>query len=118
MGDTMDGYKCWRCFHVVPSEEMLKGEKDVPKCPLCGEEKLVKKMCILDTGVCRCARDTHAEVILCKSCHDPMCPECGSHDVVGVSRVTGYLSDVSGWRRSKKAEFDDRMRYNVGEAFR
>jgi anaerobic ribonucleoside-triphosphate reductase len=42
-----------------------------------------------------------------------VCPECGSHDVTQISRVTGYLQDVSGWNASKQQELKDRMRYSV-----
>ncbi len=109
----MDGYKCYTCLRIIKTGDIeLDGEK--PKCPICGEVKVFKKMCPMDTGECRCAHDTHAEVKLCPTCRDPVCPECGSHDVVGVSRVTGYLSDVAGWRASKRAELEDRIRYDVG----
>ena len=42
-----------------------------------------------------------------------ICPECGSHDVSQVSRVTGYLADVAGWNQGKQQELKDRARYNV-----
>jgi anaerobic ribonucleoside-triphosphate reductase len=32
---------------------------------------------------------------------------------VQVSRVTGYLQDVSGWNAGKRQELKDRMRYSV-----
>ena len=41
------------------------------------------------------------------------CPECGSHDVVQISRVTGYLQEVSGWNAGKQQELKDRARYTV-----
>ena len=37
----------------------------------------------------------------------------GSHDVVQISRVTGYLQDVSGWNAGKQQELKDRVRYSV-----
>ena len=49
----------------------------------------------------------------CPLCGQAVCPECGSHDVVQVSRVTGYLQDVSGWNAGKQQELKDRMRYSV-----
>jgi len=107
MTENEEMYKCFNCFLIFRKWEMIEDE-----CPECHTHHLVKKMCEKDTGVCHCAHDTHESVILCPVCNDPVCPECGSHDVVGVSRVTGYLSDVSGWRASKKAEFKDRTRYN------
>jgi ribonucleoside-triphosphate reductase len=38
------------------------------------------------------------------------CPICGSETEV-YSRITGYLQKVSGWNKSKQAEFKDRKRY-------
>jgi len=108
METKKDRYKCFNCFLIFEETEM---EDEL--CPGCQTSHLLKKLCKNDPGVCKCALDTHPNVILCPICNDPICPECGSHDVVGVSRVTGYLSDVSGWRNSKKAEFKDRQRYNM-----
>jgi len=101
------GWKCYNCFTVV-----YELEEDV-NCPVCHTKILLKEMCEYDTGRCKCALDIHAGVHLCPKCNEPMCPECLSHDVVGISRVTGYLSDVSGWRQSKRAELKDRKRYDI-----
>ncbi len=38
------------------------------------------------------------------------CPSCGSTDVDGITRVTGYFSRISGWNEGKKAELSDRHR--------
>ncbi|MBP8676317.1 MAG: oxidoreductase, partial [Methanoculleus sp.] len=38
---------------------------------------------------------------------------CGSHDVMQISRVTGYLQDVAGWNAGKQQELKDRVRYSV-----
>jgi anaerobic ribonucleoside-triphosphate reductase len=38
------------------------------------------------------------------------CPHCGSMDVDGITRVTGYFSKVSGWNDGKRAELADRYR--------
>ena len=43
----------------------------------------------------------------------PVCPGCGSHDVAQISRVTGYLQEVSGYNRAKQQEVKDRTRYNA-----
>lgn len=48
----------------------------------------------------------------CPVCGHPMCPDCMNHNVDVISRVTGYLSTVSGWNAAKKQEFKDRQRYN------
>ena len=41
------------------------------------------------------------------------CPFCGSMDVDGITRVTGYFSKVSGWNDGKRAELADRFRSSV-----
>jgi anaerobic ribonucleoside-triphosphate reductase len=46
-------------------------------------------------------------------CGEAVCPECGSHDVTQISRVTGYLQDVSGWNAGKQQELKDRTHYNA-----
>ena len=62
-------------------------------------------------------RDDPTMCLRCRAaqmlCGKPVCPECGSHDVVQVSRVTGYLQDVSGWNAGKQQELKDRTRYSV-----
>lgn len=49
----------------------------------------------------------------CPLCHKPVCPCCFSHNVHAISRVTGYISSVSGWNEAKKEELKDRKRYNL-----
>lgn len=41
------------------------------------------------------------------------CPHCGSTDVDGITRVTGYFSKVSGWNDGKRAELADRFRSSI-----
>jgi ribonucleoside-triphosphate reductase len=41
------------------------------------------------------------------------CPHCGSMDVDGITRVTGYFSKVSGWNDGKHAELKDRHRSRI-----
>lgn len=93
-------YKCHTCLHVVTESP----------CPCCGEEKL-EPMCPLDH--CNCHHGITESVEYCPLCGAPICPECGSHDVSQVSRVTGYLSEVSGWNQGKQQELKDRTRYKV-----
>ena len=92
-------YKCHSCCKIVES---------VP-CPECGEMS-VAIMCPLDH--CGCGHDLITSHAYCPLCGDAVCPGCGSHDVVAISRVTGYLQDVSGWNLGKRAELKDRTRYN------
>jgi RNA polymerase subunit RPABC4/transcription elongation factor Spt4 len=93
-------YKCHTCYHVVD---------DTP-CPACGETQLVI-MCPLDH--CHCTHSITETIEYCPLCGQPVCPECGSHDVSQVSRVTGYLADVAGWNQGKQQELKDRSRYTV-----
>jgi hypothetical protein len=94
-------YKCHAC-HTFFDEKFLKEGK----CPVCGA--IPEKNCPLD-HLCKCHHDINAGVKLCPTCGRPTC-DCGSHDVVVISRVTGYLSDVSGWNEAKKQELKDRNR--------
>ena len=41
------------------------------------------------------------------------CPHCGSMDVDGITRVTGYFSRISGWNNGKRAELADRSRSGI-----
>jgi anaerobic ribonucleoside-triphosphate reductase len=50
---------------------------------------------------------------ICPSCNRPICPECCNHQVVSLSRVTGYMSDISGWNNAKRQELKDRKRYTI-----
>jgi uncharacterized CHY-type Zn-finger protein len=93
-------YKCHTCHLIV----------DSTPCPHCGETRL-QILCPLDH--CRCSHEVIASIEYCPLCHEPVCPECGSHDVVQISRVTGYLQDVSGWNAGKQQELKDRVRYTV-----
>jgi len=79
-------------------------------CPKCGSSH-IDKMCPADH--CHCSHDVIEKIEFCKVCGEPACPECNTHDIVAISRITGYLSDVSGWRASKIAELKDRKRYDV-----
>jgi RNA polymerase subunit RPABC4/transcription elongation factor Spt4 len=93
-------YKCHTCHLIV----------DENPCPNCGETHL-ELMCPLDH--CHCNHEIISGIEYCPLCGQAVCPECGSHDVVQVSRVTGYLQDVSGWNAGKRQELKDRMRYSV-----
>ncbi|MCX6693723.1 MAG: oxidoreductase [Methanomicrobiales archaeon] len=93
-------YKCHTCHLVV---------EETP-CPRCGEKEL-EVMCPLDH--CHCAHEVITGIEYCPLCNSAVCPDCGSHDVVQISRVTGYLQDVSGWNAGKQQELKDRVRYQV-----
>jgi hypothetical protein len=63
-----------------------------------------------------CVHEIIETIAFCPDCGKAMCPDCGSHDVYQVSRVTGYLSDVSGWASGKLQELKDRQHYDVGNS--
>lgn len=100
-------YKCVDCFLGYIDEENLKDGK----CPECGSTNL-EKHCELDKP-CKCGITIHETIKLCEKCGEPVCPKCNCHDVVGISRITGYMSEYGGWSAGKKAEFKDRYRVNI-----
>ncbi|NVM20456.1 MAG: anaerobic ribonucleoside-triphosphate reductase [Desulfobacterales bacterium] len=58
------------------------------------------------------------EFTTCKECgklsrglHDA-CPWCGSTDVEGITRITGYFTRISSWNKGKLGELKDRYRTN------
>jgi len=93
-------YKCFTCHSIV----------DSTPCPKCGEARL-QILCPLDH--CQCSHEIITRIEYCPLCGSPVCPDCGSHDVVQISRVTGYLQDVSGWNAGKQQELKDRVRYQL-----
>jgi rRNA maturation endonuclease Nob1 len=103
-------YKCHTCYTILKESELMDTTKN---CPLCGETfKNLQKMCKLDH--CNCSHtDPIHKIAYCPECNKPVCPECGSHDVVQISRVTGYLAEISGFNRGKQQEVRDRHRWNL-----
>jgi anaerobic ribonucleoside-triphosphate reductase len=95
-------YKCARCLHIVESSP----------CPNCGYED-VEPLCAYDPGVCTYAQGIHTTIVFCPTCGEPMCPECHSHDVIGLSRIAGYYAEVKGWGNGKRAELKDRHHYTL-----
>lgn len=93
-------YKCHTCHYIV----------DETPCPNCGETHL-EVMCPLDH--CHCSHHIIERIDYCPLCGKAVCPECGTHDVTQVSRVTGYLADVAGWNAGKQQELKDRVRYTI-----
>lgn len=103
---TEQPYKCHVCKHVLYGTPPNPGDK--PVCPDCGN--VMKEMCPEDHVWC--GHDVTTSIKYCHVCVEPVCPECGCHDVVQISRVTGYLQEVSGWNAGKQQELKDRTRYN------
>jgi DNA-directed RNA polymerase subunit RPC12/RpoP len=104
-------YKCHTCHHIIWESELIGDKKT---CPECGEQFThLQKMCRLDH--CHCHHEVIVGIAHCPECGAPICPECGCHDVVQISRVTGYLQDVSGWNAGKQQELKDRKRVSTSE---
>lgn len=61
----------------------------------------------------KCNKELVANTAVCPLCGNPCCPDCQNHKVDTISRVTGYLSSVSGWNEAKKQEYKDRNRYEM-----
>jgi len=89
---------------------MLEEDLKDKKCPICGEPHLIK-MCDND-HLCTCTTLETEGLHICPTCGEFTCP-CGSHDVLVISRVTGYLQDVKGFNAAKMQELKDRKRYDV-----
>ena len=93
----MSKWNCHTCKTIV----------DENPCPVCGETFLEPR-CVAD-HLCTCADEISAGLKYCPICNHPICP-CGCHDVSQVSRVTGYLAEVSGMNMGKQQEVKDRVR--------
>ncbi len=113
-------YKCHNCKLVLKGTDLVDGiidvkqgpwtiEKQTKLCPECKGE--VMEMC--EDDHCHCSHDITETIAYCEKCGHPVCPECHCHDVVQISRVTGYLQEVSGWNVGKQQELKDRTRYDV-----
>lgn len=105
---TEQKYKCHTCHIVIHENDLIDGN-----CPKCESNLGLKKMCSKDHMDCN--HDIVDTIRYCPDCGAPMCPECGSHDVSQVSRVTGYLADVAGFNEGKQQELKDRHRVNISD---
>jgi len=105
---TEQNYKCHTCHIVINKSDLINGN-----CPKCESNLGLKKMCSRDH--LNCSHDIVDTIRYCPDCGAPMCPECGSHDVSQVSRVTGYLAEVAGFNEGKQQELKDRHRINISD---
>lgn len=99
-------YKCYQCHLILRPEHLLEGGL----CPSCQESAALVQMCPLDHN--RYSHTIVERIEYCPLCGEPICPECGTHDVMQMSRVTGYVQEVKGWNTAKQQELKDRARYN------
>ena len=61
----------------------------------------------------KCGRQMVPNIATCPLCGAPCCPDCHIHTVEQLSRVTGYLGNVSAWGAAKQQEFIDRDRFDL-----
>ena len=99
-------HKCTACFLILKSEHLEDG-----KCPVCHLSESLEKMCPNDKPGCN--HEKTEKISYCPTCGKPMCPQCGCHDVVALSRITGYYGEINGWNQGKQAEHMDRHRVNI-----
>jgi ribonucleoside-triphosphate reductase len=56
------------------------------------------------------------DITVCQSCQTTSkgllteCPKCKSENVYNITKITGYMSKISGWTKGKLAELKDRVR--------
>lgn len=119
-------FKCHNCKNIfnIYSEGLLVFMALAPKdniiCPNCKTSNAelmcrvdVYSTCLQLSGLkCRDSSVINGTDI-CVICQHPICPRCFNHNVLSLSRVTGYLSDISGWNAAKKQELMDRKRYSL-----
>lgn len=98
-------YKCFLDYLYFDGAQL----RENGTCPVCGGE--VEEICEKDHS-CLCNRDVHQGIFYCGLCGKPVCP-CGSHDVIGLSRITGYYAEILGWNEGKMMELRQRTRYNI-----
>lgn len=100
----MEKFKCKQCLLILNQDDLTNGN-----CPECN--MLADIICEND-HICNCALDITGGTQKCTICGEFTCP-CGSHNAFVISRVTGYVAELGGWGEGKKAEFNDRQRYDV-----
>jgi anaerobic ribonucleoside-triphosphate reductase len=126
--ENLSMFKCHSCMtifdifsHGIPVM-MALCDKEHILCPECKSDK-TELICKVDAYsiylklngfICRKGK-LMSGVSICPVCNTPICPQCFNHNVVSLSRVTGYIQDVSGWNVGKKQELKDRKRYILGE---
>jgi hypothetical protein len=97
-------FACHDCLVLLNESDLIEG-----KCPNCNNTP--KEIC-KEEHQCNCTEEITGGTQTCPVCGEFTCP-CGSHSAFVISRVTGYLADVGGWGKGKRAEFNDRTRYDV-----
>jgi hypothetical protein len=95
------------CKVVLKESDLEEG-----RCPVCNTKP--EKMCSLDKVTCsHPSEDMSGLIDYCPECGRMRCPICGCHDVMCLSRITGYIQDVTGFNAAKAQEVKDRTHYQV-----
>jgi len=107
--DIKQCFDC-RCVHNKEICPECKSNKNITLCSKQAEhifKKIRKEIPMHDEVV--------SGIMFCNVCKKPICPfpGCSNHDVISLSRITGYISSISGWGEGKLAELKDRKRYNI-----
>jgi anaerobic ribonucleoside-triphosphate reductase len=120
-------HKCMHCNYLFDTSHggqanilTILRDRSYAYCPRCGirNPELICKVDAYSTVLrlqglkCRNG-DVIPGADLCPVCGRSMCPECHNHDVVSLSRVTGYVQSIDGWNNAKKQELKDRKRYAI-----
>lgn len=101
-------FKCFNCYTVFSIEPC-----GTIQCPSCKRTENIMEACPLER-FSGCPHNISDTIKYCPVCKQAICPQClTNHDVVQISRVTGYLQDVSGFNAGKAQELKDRMRYDI-----
>lgn len=99
--------KCELCKIILDETDLID-----EKCPECGQKPVL--MCKNDRGICsHPGEDQFGVLLYCPLCGALCCPVCGCHDVMALSRITGYIQDIGGFNAAKAQEVKDRMHYDV-----
>ena len=104
-------YRCPSCKVMsIPDDNIVKVEgNETVFCPLC--KMPAEKQCDMDHA-CKCAEEIQGGIHFCPKCGATIC-KCGSHDCLGISRITGYMQPTFGWNAGKAQELKDRKHYEV-----
>lgn len=123
-------FKCYTCRNIFDifsqgiSVLVALSDKEHILCPDCKSES-TELVCKVDAYSmilkmqgynCREGKLISGTEI-CPVCKSPICPQCFNHSVVSLSRVTGYIQDISGWNMAKRQELLDRKRYTIEKSF-
>lgn len=127
--ENMSMFKCYSCMSIF---DIFDDNRIPVMIALIDKENIICPHCKSYNTELMCKVDAYSTFLkmkgfncrdgnimsgtdICPSCNSPICPQCYNHSVVSLSRVTGYMQDISGWNAAKKQELADRKRYFIGK---